>query len=195
MSKELFVEMRQVALRIQGEMVAAICRLLVEPVTSSTEMGLCAFIRGLAGLHETRGDFLQYDECDAATEQVYALRPWEKGHWNGLFLREAFFELAKNTTLHPPSFECLLYLIVRSEEEVRQAKEERGSIAAPQEEELLRRTIKEAAEYLRYTSYRELTGNDRRREVFRKILDRWRQYPSKSIQKIIPGIFQDFFAE
>jgi len=174
----------------QERAASVICRLLSREPQDGDEMTVCALLHGLAGLNVMRGEFLEDWEAEEPLEKIYALKPWEYGDY---FTRKALFAVAKETTLHAPSFELLLHLIVWCKEAIVDAFSS-GARGVKAEEELLMACHVEAQEYLRDTSLDETEGAAGNLE-FRHILDRWRDHDLPEINELVQDISREYLGE
>lgn len=123
-------------------------------------------------------DYRTQDEL----QKLYELRPWERN----LFVKEALCEIIARTTLDPASFEALLQLLPACKREIDEAKQ-RGAIAFPQAEVLLKRAKQLAWDYLYCTSEVEI-----RDRGFREILDRWIACEDPEISDLVQTIKDRF---
>lgn len=142
------------------------------------EAALTAHIRALAGIIDMKSGFIQWKD-DEGLEQVYALEPWRYG----LFARQALLELAKVVTLHPATLDMLFHLVMRSKEELEAARK-RGSIAFPQESELLEAVERLATEqYIRFSDRPVIE-----KFGFLPILDTWKVHEDPSIRQLADAV-------
>ncbi len=146
-----------------------------------TEHFMAAHLRVIAGVCYGRSSF-DYEVVEEPLIRIYELEPWQYG----LFVRKALLEVITSTTLHSPSFEALLQLIPRCKEEIQQSKE-RGAVAAPQEETLLRKCKEAAWDYLYFSSKTEVGDRG-----FCEILDRWMKHDDPEIRELVSRIEVNF---
>lgn len=142
---------------------------------------MAVHLRVIAGVCYGRSTF-DYKVVEDPLIRVYAQQPWKYG----LFVREALYEVVTNTTLHPASFMALLELIPQCKEAIKEAKE-RGAVAAPQEEELLRKCKEAAVRYLQFSSAKEVGDRG-----FDTILDSWIGRNDLEIAELAKKIKEDF---
>lgn len=142
---------------------------------------MAVHLRVIAGVCYGRSTF-DYKVVEDPLIRVYALTPWKYG----LFVREALYEVITNTTLHPASFMVLFELIPQCKKAIKEAKE-RGAIAAPQEEMLLRKCVEAAWRYLHFSSAQEVGDRG-----FDTIVDCWIKHEDSEIAELAKKIKEDF---
>ncbi len=142
------------------------------------EAVLTANIRALAGIIDMKGGFMSWQDNEGL-DRLYALEPWR----HGLFVRSALLELAKMVTLHPPTLDMLFHLAVRSKEELEAARR-RGSIAYPQESELLESVERLATEqYIRFSDRPVIEQFG-----FLPVLETWKGHDDASIRQLAEAV-------
>lgn len=129
---------------------------------NSVEEMLAVHLWIIAGVCHGRSAF-NFEPVEEPLPDIYALKPWKCG----FFVKEALLYVIKNTTLHLESFEALFQLIVECKSAIKESYDS-GAVAYPQGEELQKKAIQTAKDYLAYSSEVEIPNRG-----FRNILEKW----------------------